>query len=235
MKNKQNRSRQGFTLIELLIVIAIIAVLASLTAPALNNVKAKGDMVKDVNNLKNIALACRNYSSDWDGLYPTFDLDEGDGEAAEGETSFGTSTDAFQQLMPEYIDVETAFWSRTKDPERRRPPKIDGELLPEECVYGYAAGQDDSSFSNSPLAFNGLMDGAGVMGEFHPWLKLRKCVVAYVDGHVETNTLSGSAPGSTVKSKDGSIENIFEEMERDDEGKISGGFLDTKSGNVLFP
>ena len=156
--------------------------------------------------------------------------------------AFSTSTEAFNVLIPDYIDTEIVFWIQTKDPEKLQPPREDGKLENSENVYCYVAGQTDTSFSRSPLVADGLMDGPGEYGEFHPWLKSKKAVVGYCGGHVQEETLSSATAGATIRSKDRLVENIFEQRIVSDDsggegggGGASGGWLDTKKENVLLP
>jgi prepilin-type N-terminal cleavage/methylation domain-containing protein/prepilin-type processing-associated H-X9-DG protein len=58
--------RHGFTLIELLVVIAIIAILAAILFPVFAQARAKARQAACLSNAKQIGLACRMYTQDWD-------------------------------------------------------------------------------------------------------------------------------------------------------------------------
>ena len=60
------KAKKGFTLIELLVVIAIIAILAAILFPVFARAREKARQTSCLNNCKQIALAHRMYTQDYD-------------------------------------------------------------------------------------------------------------------------------------------------------------------------
>ena len=73
----QRRSSGGFTLVELLTVIAIIAVLAAILFPVFAKARGKAREVACNANLRQIGLAVKMYTQDYDEAYP-YALDPAD-------------------------------------------------------------------------------------------------------------------------------------------------------------
>lgn len=68
---KVGTTNAAFTLIELLVVVAIIAVLAAMLLPALQQAKAKGKVAVCMSNLRQLYISFATYASDNDGRVPS--------------------------------------------------------------------------------------------------------------------------------------------------------------------
>ena len=67
--NNYSRRSSAFTLIEMLVVIGIIAILSALLFPVYSRVREKGRAASCTSNLRQLALAFQQYTSD-NGTFP---------------------------------------------------------------------------------------------------------------------------------------------------------------------
>jgi len=79
---------QGFTLIELLVVIAIIAILASMLLPALGRTKSQAQILRCLNNLRQIGFGTKMYASDNLDTFPPVNTDQLAGRPTGANTTY---------------------------------------------------------------------------------------------------------------------------------------------------
>jgi len=65
-----NNRSPAFTLVEMIVVLAIIAIMMSITYPVYTSISQRAKATKDMSNLRQIALATQMYMNDNSGVFP---------------------------------------------------------------------------------------------------------------------------------------------------------------------
>jgi len=155
MKVTKKTFNQGFTLIELLVVITIIAILASIAVPVYNNITVRAEQSKALSNAKQIALAAKVFSIDYDGIYP--DVATVPTHQTLAGATGSTSTDNFQALINGGYtsDSEEIFFVSKEHAGTTRLTAPDGDtntpLAATENAWAYVSGLTSTSNAKMPL------------------------------------------------------------------------------------
>jgi prepilin-type N-terminal cleavage/methylation domain-containing protein/prepilin-type processing-associated H-X9-DG protein len=119
------RTRRAFTLIELLVVIAIIAILAAILFPVFAQARAKARQAACLSNLKQVGMATRMYSQDYDEvLVPNYLF-----------TSSGTRA-WFPDILEPYVKSAEVFVCPTFSIQDRYKPTPSSPIQTVKVSYG---------------------------------------------------------------------------------------------------
>lgn len=205
-RSPQPRSR-GFTLIELLSVIAIIALLISLTVPTLGRIRAKGAEAKCVSNVRQLLVARKLYAADHFGnMVPNRPLWP---EDSRGRATWRWVLRSSYDAAPDLFRCPSApnAYTEAGRPENFAPATSD--LPANYTQIGEVFGNDDKSRRISIISMPASQleliefrdywadmnmgswgwiwaDGYGVYGFWHEG----RATAGYTDGHVEVKKLS---------------------------------------------
>lgn len=125
-------SGKYFTLIELLIVIAIIAILASMLLPALNKARQRGTATQCTSRLKQTMQGCLLYDGDYNGQIILYDKGDGSG---------GRSW--LKIMQNKYLDRKVAICPNTK-------PYTGNDIESEKYRYCYGMGNYRGATGRDP-------------------------------------------------------------------------------------
>ena len=205
MKLSSPKTQSAFTLIELLVVISIIAILAGIALPVFGQVQVKGAQTKVLSNIKQIGTACRLFADDYNGLYPTYTLDQNNKQTS---TKVSDANEAFGQLFAAgYMETEQIFFC-AKSAFTPKPPdekfKNSGDVLTAgENHFAYVLGLTTTSPATWPL----IADGFASAGD-HTYSKVesekggvwkgKKAIVLHCDnsGSIEQVNKQMKVPGN---------------------------------------
>src|SRR4030095_10234612 len=198
--------KTAFTLIELLVVIAIIALLVGIAGPGLNSAMINAKVTRATGDVRQIGLVLRGYAQDNSGAYPD-------------SANFTNSNEAFRELFPAYMMVESNFAVPSSPVGKKADNKIEPEnrvLERGENHWAYIAGLTDSSHPLWPLIVDHT-DGSGYYGtnENKPGGTWRggKAVVLRCDGGAVAIKLEGSGAKRFIPRHDDSRKNALQVKE----------------------
>ncbi|MHC4644271.1 MAG: type II secretion system protein [Planctomycetota bacterium] len=135
--------KRGFTLIEILVVIAVIAVLMSILAPALHRAKENARTIICRSNLRQYGMAARIYLDDNHGRFPD--------PYKWLYTQAGTGGTPDEKIMD--LEPDGSLWPYLKDKDIHMCPKFKTLMKP--------TGRPNAQYSYSMNAYLGEFENSG--------------------------------------------------------------------------
>jgi prepilin-type N-terminal cleavage/methylation domain-containing protein/prepilin-type processing-associated H-X9-DG protein len=177
------RRQHAFTLVELLLVIAIVALLASLLFPAAQGFIQHANDLKCQQNLRNIYVLLNNAALDNDNKYPEIEIDPQNpvhGGDPSAKPLFDTIKPygATEKLLQCPADLAGPNWYSKKQTSYMWQPMSEDEPTTAITIYG-PRGSFPAKLSRVRLVQDwDLVHGAAAPGE------RKRMNVVYADGHV---------------------------------------------------
>lgn len=157
--NKRIRSRAGFTLIELLIVIAIIAVLASLLLVGISAIRVRGTNLQETNDFKQLEISLNNFYGDHNKTYPPSKIVLYSSRADYYKNLNGDpqldldSLLAINRIWPNIGDFTYINWTSTVNPPPAGYPSKGIILEADQCLVFFLGGVFDPT-QNGCMGFS---------------------------------------------------------------------------------
>ncbi|HEX8297451.1 MAG TPA: prepilin-type N-terminal cleavage/methylation domain-containing protein [Chthoniobacteraceae bacterium] len=136
-------TNRGFTLIELIVVIAIIALLASLLLPVTGSIMEKARSSQCSSNLRQVGIAVSSYATDHDNYFPKIETDpNGDVKVYGPDEEVKSLVETLKHygLDERFVqcpsDLKGPNYFKKKGSSYEWRPYLDGEKVNNPVMYG---------------------------------------------------------------------------------------------------